>query len=74
MNEYTYTLRYNFPRFLTFEEDHEWLDEKDEANFGPNAETKQGGMADVEYISMSAVNAAGDKGSTVCYWLRQGLY
>ena len=60
VNEYTYTLHYNFPRFLTFEEDHEWLDEGDEANFEPDAETEQDGMADVEYISMSAVNAAGE--------------
>lgn len=59
VNEYTYTLRYNFPRFLTSEEDHEWLDEGDEGNFEPDAETEQSGMADVEYVSMSAVNAAG---------------
>ena len=60
VNEYTYTLHYNFPRFLTFEEDHEWLDEDDEYNFEPDAETPQLGMADEEYISMSAVNAAGE--------------
>lgn len=60
VNEYTYTLHYNFPRFLTFEEDHEWLDEDDEGNYEPDAETEQNGMADVEYISMSAVNAAGE--------------
>ena len=60
VNEYTYTLRYNFPRFLTFEEDHEWLDEGDEDNYEPDAETIQPGMADVEYISMSAVNTAGE--------------
>ena len=60
VNEYTYTLHYNFPRFLTSEEDHEWLDEDDEYNFEPDAETPQLGMADVEYISMSAVNAAGE--------------
>ena len=60
VNEYTYMLRYNFPRFLTFEEDHEWLDEDDGDNFEPDAETVQSGMADVEYISMSAVNAAGE--------------
>ena len=59
VNEYTYTLRYNFPRFLTSEEDHEWLDEDDGDTYEPNAETVQSGMADVEYISMSAVNAAG---------------
>lgn len=60
VNEYVYTLRYNFPRFLTSEEDHEWLDEDDGDNFEPDAETPQIGMADVEYISMSAVNAAGE--------------
>ena len=60
VNEYTYTLHYNFPRFLTFEEDHEWLDKGDEGNYEPNAETVRPGMADVEYISMSAVNAAGE--------------
>lgn len=60
VNEYTYTLHYNFPRFLTFEEDHEWIDEDDEDNFEPDAETPQLGMADIEYISMSAVNAAGE--------------
>lgn len=60
VNEYIYTLRYNFPRFLISEEDHEWLDEDDEYNFEPDAETPQLGMADAEYISMSAVNAAGE--------------
>ena len=60
VNEYTYTLHYDFPRFLTTEEDHEWLDEDDEYNFEPDAETPQPGMADVEYISMSAENAAGE--------------
>lgn len=60
VNEYTYTLHYDFPRFLTTEEDHEWLDEDDGYNFEPDAETPQPGMADTEYISMSAVNAAGE--------------
>lgn len=60
VNEYAYTLHYNFPRFLTSEEDHEWLDEDDGDNFEPDAETPQLGMADVECISMSAVNAAGE--------------
>ena len=60
VNEYTYTLHYNFPRFLTSEEDHEWLDEDDVDNYEPDAETEQDGMADVEYITMSAVNAAGE--------------
>lgn len=56
VNEYTYTLRYDFPQFLTFEEDHEWLVEADGDIYEPAAETTQAGMADVEYISMSAVN------------------
>ena len=60
VNKYTYTLHYNFPRFLTSEEDHEWLVEADGDNFEPDAETVQSGMAAVEYISMSAVNAAGE--------------
>ena len=60
VNEYTYTLHYNFPRFLTSEEDHEWLDEDNGDNFEPDAETEQSGMADVEYITISASNAAGE--------------
>lgn len=60
VNEYIYTLRYNFPRFLTSEEDHEWLDEDDGDIYEPDVETVQSGMVDVEYISMSAVNAAGE--------------
>lgn len=60
VNEYTYTLHYNFPRFLTSEEDHEWLDDDDAYNFEPDAETPQLGTADVDYISMSAINTAGE--------------
>lgn len=58
VNEYTYTLRYDFPRFLTFEEDHEWLVEADGDIYEPAAETTRAGMADEEYVSMSAVDAA----------------